>query len=720
MLLAAFDSCFSTAFWIYFSHTMQRSGQSLPNRALPFHVVLAFVVIGVSPPSLRSQHTFSTTQHTHPIVPLRSALGDSTYLLPLDTPSSKSNADSILVVDTTRMSTPVLVGTYDRSLDSTKFITKDDLHFLDYLYLGGVLQTMPGIFIRDQFSEGQYNQLTMRGSDWRAVAITANGRLLNDPASGIYNLYHFTTEYADRIEVITGPRAFLYGLNSTGGAVNLVTKNYNSNRPFSKINYTESAYNYQYSDGTFSQNISRKVNFTFGFQHQGTDGRFPASTHDAWNMRIKVRYNLSRDLNIILSEYLTHTETDLNGGVDPVKTGIPTLAFDRIQAVIRNYDSFEKLNRHDLDLSLVGTVLGDTTNISALSFYYSNAFREYRDGQARRNYPSNTIIINSDHRSSWMGVMFTQDYHNDQQRLNVGATIEVRQIEGSPNLGRRRNSIGSVWAKQEFLLGSFLTIAGFGRYDRYLGESAIGVGGDATLKLGNLLTLFGGASTSKRFPTYQELFWRDSTVNRIEPIVSETHRSVELGARLHLASSFDLHLAYFHRTVEHPIETRAYGRGFVFPGIEFANGTTLFTNGIEAHLSARVWVLTVEGTGMFLTQKNASGILSRYPRYSANGGIFYWQRLLDDRLELKVGFMGRYVSSSQGEEFNPEVPAYVTGSGAPIGYGSSVDGLLIAAIGSAYIHFLWENLTNARYYITPYYPVLDRAITFGISWQFLD
>ena len=692
----------------------------MPNRAHPLHVLLALVVIGVSHPSLRSQHIRSTAPRTHHIVPLQPALGDSTYILLSDTLSRKSDADSTLVEDTTRMSTPALVGTYDRSLDSTKFITKEDLHFLDYRYLGGVLLTLPGIFLREQWSDGQYSQLTVRGSDWRAIAITANGRLLNDPASGIYNLYHFTTEYADRIEVVTGPRAFLYGLNSTGGAVNLVTKNYNSNRPFSKINYTESAYNYQYSDGTFSQNISRKVNFTFGFQHQGTDGRFPASMHDAWNMRVKVRYNLSRKFHIILSEYLTHTETDLNGGVDPVKTGIPALAFDRIQAVMRNYDSFEKLHRHDLDLSLVGTLLGDTTNVSTLSFYYSNAFREYRDGNARRNYPSNSIIINSDHRSSWMGVMFTQDYHTDRQRFNVGATIEVRQIEGSPNLGRRRNSIGSVWAKEELLLGSFLTVAGFGRYDRYLGESAIGVGGDATLTLSNQLTLFGGVSTSKRFPTYQELFWRDSTVNRIEPIVSETHRSVELGARLHLHPSLDLHFAYFHRTVEHPIVTRSFGRGFVFPGVEFGNGTTVFTNGIEARLRARVWVLAVEGTGMFITQKDGRGTLSRYPRYSANGGIYYWQRLLHDRLELKVGFRGRYVSGSQGEEFNPEVLAYVAASGPPIGYGSSVDGFLIAAIGSAYVHFMWENLTNARYYITPYYPVLDRAITFGISWQFLD
>jgi len=688
---------------------------------IPHRTLLTSLVIGSLHIGLPAQ-SYPASYSAAPTSPETTALvRDTTYSSRPDTTLHKASADTTFAADTTRMSTPALVGTYDRSLDSTKFLTKEDLNFQDYRYLGGVLETMPGVFIRDQQSEGQYSQVNLRGVDWRGVAITANGRLLNDPASGIYNLYHFTTEYADRIELVSGPRAFLYGVNSTGGAVNLVTKNYNSNRPFSKINYTETAYNYAYSDGTFSQNISRKVNFTFGFQHQSTDGKFLASIHDAWNMRVKLRYNPSKKFNIILSEYLTHTQTDLNGGVDPVKTGIPTFAFDRIRAVMRNYDAYEKINRHDVDLSLVGTILGDTTNVTMLSLYYSTNLREYRDGPQRANYPSNDIIITSDHRSSWMGALFTQDYHTELQRFNLGANVELRQIEGSPNMGRRRNVIGSIWAKEEILVGPLVTVGVFGRYDRYLKQTGTGFGADAAFTLSNALTLFGGFSTSRRFPTYQELFWTDSTVHRIEPIIPERHHTIELGGKLRVGALLDLHLAYFHRTVEHPILVKPFGSNFIFPGVEFANGDKLITNGIEAKMRARVWVLVVEGTGMFIIQKDQDGTsLTRYPRYTANGGVYFWQRLLNDNLELKVGFRGRYVSGSHGEQFNPEVLAYVQNTGTPIGYGSSVDGFLIAAIGNAYVHFMWENLTNARYYITPYYPVLDRAIKFGIAWQFLD
>ncbi len=612
------------------------------------------------------------------------------------------------------MSTPALVGTYDRSLDSSKFITKDDLNFLDYRYLGGILETLPGVFIREQFTPGAYNQLNIRGADWRAIAFTANGRLLNDPASGIFNLFHFNTEYADRIEFVSGPRAFLYGVNSSGGAINLITKNYNSNRAFSKINYTEAAYNYQYSDGTFSQNISRKINFTFGFQHQGTDGRYGNSAHTAWNMRVKLRYSLSKDFNIILAQYLTSTETQLNGGIDLNKTGVPALAFDEIQAVVVNADAFEKLSRHDYELSLVGTVLGDSTNVS---MYYTTNFREYRDNEA---FLPNGVRIDSDHRTSWMGALFTQDYHTTLQRFNMGANIELRQVEGSPNIGRRRNSIGNVWAKEEILFNDALTVAAFGRYDNYLRESSFGLGGDATLKIFDWLSIHAGLSTSKRFPTYQELYWTDSTVSRTGAITSEKHRTAEVGARLR-HEGLDLRLVYFHRTVENPILLQPGGSGYVFPGVTFINGGKLISNGIEAKLTWRVWLLHAEGTGMFITQHDEAGTtLFRYPKYSLQGGVYFRQKLLDDNLDLKIGFKGRYVSGSSGERFNPEVLAYVPNTGTSIGFGSSVDGFLIAGIGNAYVHLMWENLTNARYYITPRYPVLDRAIKLGISWQFLD
>jgi len=652
----------------------------------------------------------------------RPAHGDSLHVRGAapDT-SARRRADSSAAAspDTLgRMSTPSLVGTLDRFADSSEVRTMGDLHWVDYRSLGGILETYPGMFLRDQESEGQYSQPTFDGVDWRGVAFLVNGRGVNDPATGIFNIYNFTTEYADRIEVVTGPRAFLYGLNSTGAAVNLVTKNYNSNKAFTKLNYSEGAYGYSTVDGTFSQNISRKTNVTVGFQHQTTDGRFPGEADDAWNSREKIRYNVSHDLNVILSHYFASTETQMNGGVDIAQSGGAN-AFDNTLAVVKQDSTYEKLTRNDVDLSLVGTFLADTANVSTLTLYYSHALREFREREDPYHvFPAG---VASDHVSSWMGAQAAQDFATGFQRFSAGGNVELRQIEGSPNLGRLRNVVGAVWAKEEIDPGGPLTVAMYGRLDAYLRKEYAGYGADAALRIGPALSLYGGASTSWRVPDYQELFWTDSTVVRTGAVSAEHHAVAEAGASIATPEGGTVRLALFHRTVTNPIMYSPYnGTSSPFPGVLIANGPVLITSGVTASLDVRYGPFSLEGNAEYIVQHSGGATLQSFPKFSGNGGLFYHNRLVNDKLELKTGFRGRFSLGYAGSVFNPEMTAYVTNTGTPLGTSASADFFLIGHIGDAYIHFMWENLANNRYYGTPYYPGGERAIRFGISWEFLN
>lgn len=631
---------------------------------------------------------------------------------------SAALADTMAVMDTTRMSTPSLVGTLDRNLDTASVRTRENLHWMDFRFLGDLLNTFGGVYLRNQYSEGQYSQVNFSGTDWRSVAVLQNGRPLNDPQSGIYNLYQFTTEYADRIEVVTGPRAFLYGTNSTGAAVNLVTKNYNSNKPFTKLDYSEGAYGYATVDGTFSQNISRKVNLTFGFQHQATDGRYVNGIHDAWNSRVKIRYNVSREFNIILSHLYTGTETGLNGGVDLARSGTAR-AFDKIQATVVNRDAYEKVTRHDADISLVGTLLGDTVNVSTLTLYTSRSLREYRDEENRST--PNGVLVSSDHLSSWTGALFTQNIDAAFQRLSVGGSVEVRQIEGSPNLGRVRRLTGAAWGKEELLLGDRITVAGFGRYESALGKNYVGVGVDGRIRLTDGVTVFGGASTSRRLPNYQELFWTDSTVARAGEITAEAHRLVEAGLLYSFRDAGTIRLAYEHRTVADPIRFTSFsGTSSPFPGVRISNGADVITHAASLQLALRFWYLAVEGTTTYILQSSGGTTLDEVPKLSGSGGIYFWHTLLHDRLELKGGIKGRFSIAHQGMLFNPEMVAYVPNQSTPLGTTSNIDFFLIARLGDAYIHFIWENLTDVKYFGTPYYPGGERAVRFGLAWEFLN
>jgi outer membrane receptor protein involved in Fe transport len=173
--------------------------------------------------------------------------------------------------------------------------------------------------------------------------------------------------------------------------------------------------------------------------------------------------------------------------------------------------------------------------------------------------------------------------------------------------------------------------------------------------------------------------------------------------------------------VDDGIVTAPYGKGSAFPGVLFTNAGRITTYGVEAKVALRLWILHLEGTATYLIQQDNDGTtLDQYPRLCGNGGIYFWSKVLQNKLEIKAGFRGRFQSSHVGAEFNPEILAYVPGRGPKLGAGSSADFFLITHIGDAYIHLMWENLTNVQYNSTPFYPVLDRAVRFGISWEFLN
>jgi hypothetical protein len=166
-----------------------------------------------------------------------------------------------------------------------------------------------------------------------------------------------------------------------------------------------------------------------------------------------------------------------------------------------------------------------------------------------------------------------------------------------------------------------------------------------------------------------------------------------------------------------PYQTQA---AHILPSLEFSNVPSVVTNGFEAKIGVRVWVLYFEGTGTYMIQTSGGFNTQLYPRLWANGGVYYWNTLLNNKLEFKIGFRGRYQSSHLGAEFNPEVLAYVLSNGPLLGQASSGDFFLTAHIGDAYIHLMWENLTNVAYFSTPFYPVLNREIRLGVSWEFLN
>ncbi len=641
-----------------------------------------------------------------------------------------SAPDSVLVADSTRaMGTPVdtsrvrpdsltrfyplqFVGSIDRSIADDRTVVGDRFPRLSVYSLGDALALLPGVYIRDQQSPGQYNQLNAGGVDWRGTAVLMDGRSLNDPASGTYNLNLFPAENVGRVEYVSGAEAFLYGLNSTGASVNLVTRDFDSNIPRTKLLFSVSSYSSESSDASFHQNISRRMNVSFGLRAQNTDGRFDNSDMKTWNLRGKVRFHILPNLSFYVSEIYTSTRTGLFGGVSVERTP-PGDEYSPILATVVNPYAYEKLTRHDLTATLAGRITDDSTAATRLTVHYSNSLREYRDGVSGTSGFVETI--KDDQRSSWAGVTLSQELTFGPQHFLAGVGFEERQIEGSPQMGRRRTPTGAAWLKDRIVIGGLLELSLFGRADRYGDRHAIGAGTRLGIHAAEWITFSAGLSRSRRFPTAVELYWSDSTISRPAIPSDETHTVIEAGASARTGVGA-IELSVYRRTIEQPILLQPFGSA---GGMSISNGDTYAVTGLDLRVALHIWMLTLEGTGS-VTKFSTDATRDRYPWIFGQGGLYFDNPLFDGHLDIKAGIRGSGQIGQAGELFNAQRLSYSRNIGRQPGTGAKLDLVLLARIGSAEVHVIWENVTSSSYFSTPYFPALDRAVRFGVSWSFIN
>ena len=631
----------------------------------------------------------------------------------------KQDTARVAVIDSSRYRlTPLSsVGSIDRTLAPGRVTADSSIPFTDYEYLGDILSGKEGIFIRNLGSPGQFHGLTVSGLDSRSVAVLSDGVLLNEPFTGTYDLNLFPTEHVDRIEIVPQTEAFLYGMNGTGGAINLVSKSRKALRPYSRLRYSESLYEYGFIDGMFSQDVIRGLNMTAGAQHVTADGRFPNSSHDAWNARVKLRYNVSSTFNLFASEKYDQAQTGLNGGVDTSTP--PDLRFERLQAVVRNTDAYEKITRHDVQVGAAARLFADSTALSVLTLYHSTHFREYRDEENRPN--SNSLFIHRDDRSQWFGAALTQHLPFDRCDLDLGAEIQRRGLIASGSVGRRLETAADIRGKSVFRPFEHTRLSLYGRFDGYLSLLRFSYGAGMTFSPAPWVELTGGYSRSYRFPTFQELYWRDSVVSADRSaFLPERHHLLEAGFRLVEPQRGSFSLRLFRRVIRDAVAILPVRLTYPFPALRFILQQEQILQGIESAFDLRFGPFVAEGSTQFLEFTADGSRNSTLPKWSSAGGLYFWDGLFNNHLGLKAGFRLRWFSSFDGTEFNPEALMFVPDASSPAGSSGAVDFILIGHLGNAHVHFIWENLSDRQYVVTSFYPMPDRAVRFGISWEFFD
>lgn len=118
----------------------------------------------------------------------------------------------------------------DKSLtdltQSVTIINEDEITLKGYTDFTEIMRGQPGLEFKQAGGPGQYNYPKMRGFSSSAILVVVDGVKINQASSGSVDslLGQIDPTSIERVEILRGPQAVLYGANSTAGVISITTK----------------------------------------------------------------------------------------------------------------------------------------------------------------------------------------------------------------------------------------------------------------------------------------------------------------------------------------------------------------------------------------------------------------------------------------------------------------------------------------------------------------
>jgi vitamin B12 transporter len=114
--------------------------------------------------------------------------------------------------------------TANEALSSVTVITRDDIERLQPVSIADLLTGLPGVSIGQPGGVGAQTSLYLRGTNATHVLVLIDGVRIGSVSIGLPALEQIPVQAIDRIEIVRGPRASLYGSDAIGGVIQIFTK----------------------------------------------------------------------------------------------------------------------------------------------------------------------------------------------------------------------------------------------------------------------------------------------------------------------------------------------------------------------------------------------------------------------------------------------------------------------------------------------------------------
>lgn len=392
---------------------------------------------------------------------------------------------------------------YNDVNENVTVITKQQIQNSPATSIDELLQFYSGLDIKRRGSNGVQSDITIRGSSFEQVLILVNGIRMNDSQTG-HNTFNipFDISSVERVEIIKGSSAKLYGQNVYAGVINIVTKSSSEEQVTIKAQGGDFKTYDLSASATFG---SEKFTNLFTLSNGASDG---------------YRYNTDYQIR----NFFYQNKLKLNEGSLSLQAGFSEKKF----GANGFYASPTAINQYE------------ETQASVVSLQYQQKFNHlsvnssvyWRRGQDMYLYTrQNPAGYRNMHIGNNVGGTVNATYESSLGTTGIGLDYRKEYLVSS-NLGDRNRDVTQVFFDHQFrFFNQKLEINPGASWANYSGGNFFYPGMDVGFIFNPNHKVFGAISKGFRIPTFTDLYYTSPTEIGNPNLVPESAVSSELGYR---------------------------------------------------------------------------------------------------------------------------------------------------------------------------------------------
>ncbi|MDB3901834.1 TonB-dependent receptor [Flavobacteriaceae bacterium] len=466
-----------------------------------------------------------------------------------------TNLDEVVVLST-KIDLP-----FSKNFRTVKIISSEDIKNSPVTNVSDLLQEITGIDVRRRGAGGVQGDLYIRGGGFDQTLLLVDGMKMDDAQTGHHTLNMILPLYLiERIEIIKGPAARIFGQNAFNGAINIVTKAFEGEKRTVNLNLSELSY------GSFEQKnislstkiIGEKIKSLISYSGNRSDGYRHNTDFKKNNYFIKTSFNSNNSPIDIIASF-TENKFGANG-------------FYASPSATEQYEETQ------------ASLLGITTTINSEKL--SIIPRLYwRRGQDEYIYiRDNPSVYRNLHKTNKVSAELSGSYFSNLGVTGFGLDLSTVNIS-SNNLGEHNRTTVNLFADHTFKLLDQKLVVSPGIALSYFSDMSFHSfpGIDLGYNVSSNFKLYSNIGKTYRIPTYTDLYYSDRTTVGNENLNPESATSTEFGLKYN-TSNFKFSTALFNRNAKNIIDYVKQNEDDLWKAVNIGS---LSTSGFEVDVSYR-------------------------------------------------------------------------------------------------------------------------------------